>query len=526
MAIISYEFLAFIAAFILIYYLIPKNGQWWVILAGNVVFYAFSGFDNLLIVLATSASSYFFSLKMSANIRKQDELIAGLERKEARAVREQMKKERKKLLVAALIIAIGVLAFLKYYNFAVHSINSLIGVEALPGLELAAPLGISYYTFMLISYLVDVYNGKAAVEKNPARFYAYIMYFPQISQGPIARYNEVAPQIFAPHDFDYDALRKGLLLVIWGFFKKLVVSNVLAVDITEIFEWENGNTGFTLLFGLFLFSIQLYADFSGCMDIARGVSECLGITLAENFERPYFSKTLPEFWRRWHITLGAFFREYVFYPVSTTSLFLKINTKARKRLGNESGRVIATFLPIMCVWLLTGLWHGAAANFIAWGLYHGILICISTAIEKPSALWCEKLHINRESSAWKLFQMLRTFFLCMIGRAFFAAGSINHALFILRSVFFDGGGLSWPIEYYGGLPVKTAVLIFSGILMLSVSIVQEKRKQRGDTTTIRDQILTCALPVRWAIVVAAIIIIVVFGVFGGGEGNTFVYERF
>ena len=526
MTIVSYNFLIFIAVFITAFYIVPGRFQWWLILAGNVVFYAFSGLDNLLVVLLTSLAAFFFSVKMQENLEKQAELIAGLDRKEARTVREQMKKERKKLMIAALVIVIGVLAFLKYYNFAIGGINALLGAEKLPGLELIAPLGISYYTFMLISYLVDVYNGKVRVEKNPAKFLAYILYFPQITQGPIARYNEVALQIFASHRFDYDRVREGLLLMIWGFFKKLVISNLLSIDVKVFFDWGNGNTGLTLLFGLFLFSIQLYADFSGCMDIARGTSECLGITLAENFERPYFSKTLPEFWRRWHISLGAFFREYVFYPVSTTKLFLKLNTKSRKLFGSEAGRVIASCLPILCVWLLTGLWHGAATNYIAWGLYHGVLICLSTAIEKPSAIWCEKLHIDRESRAWKFFQMLRTFFLCMIGRAFFAANSVGHAVYILRSIFFDRPNLSAIGFYYSSSPLRTAVIAVSCLTLFAVSVFQERCKANSDSTTVRERILKCPLLLRWVILIGGIMFILLFGVYGQGNGSTFVYQRF
>ena len=526
MTIISYEFLLFVIFFILIYYIFPKRAQWWVILAGNVVFYAFSGFENLLIVLATSASSYFFSERMQQNLRKQDELTAGLDRKEARVIKEQMKKSRKKLLVAALVIAIGVLAFLKYYNFAIHSINSILGAEKLPGLQLIAPLGISYYTFMLVSYLVDVYNGKVRVEKNPARFFAYILYFPQISQGPIARYNEVAPQIFASHSYDFDTVRKGLLLMVWGFFKKLVIANRLSSYSINIANPGNGVVGAALLLGPLMFSVQVYCDFSGCMDIVRGLSECLGINLSENFERPYFSETLPEFWRRWHISLGAFFREYVFYPVSTTKLFLKLNTKSRKLFGSEAGRVIASCLPIMCVWLLTGLWHGAATNYIAWGLYHGVLICLSTAIEKPSAIWCEKLHINRENRVWKLFRMLRTFFLCLIGRIFFITDSVSHSLYVFKSIFANLGIFSISSELLPSAK-STAVILAGCLLLLCVSIVQERRKKRGETATIRDWLLGRSLPIRWAVIVSGVIMILVLGIYGPNtNASTFVYFQF
>ena len=524
MTIISYEFLLFTAVFILIYFIFPKRAQWYVILAGNVVFYAFSGLDNLLIVLATSASSYFFSVKMQENLIRQNELIAGLDRKEARAIKEQMKESRKKLLVTALVIVIGVLAFLKYYNFAIQSINSLFHMDRLPGLDLIAPLGISYYTFMLISYLVDVYNGKVKVEKNLAKFFAYILYFPQITQGPIARYNEVAPQIFAEHDFDYDTLRKGIWLMIWGYFKKLVIANRVSPYVLYIINPGNGVQGPSLLLAPLLFSVQVYCDFSGCMDIVRGISECLGIKLSENFERPYFSKTLPEFWRRWHISLGAFFREYVFYPVSTTKLFLKINTKSRKRFGNEAGRVIASCLPIMCVWILTGLWHGAGTNYIAWGLYHGILICLSTAIEKPAAQWSEKLHMNRECFAWKLFQMLRTFSLCVVGRVFFITGSLGHSLYVFRNIFFTAGR---PVNVFADCsPLEAAVICLSCAVLFSVSVVQERMKNKGDTRTIRDWFITRSLPLRWAVIIAGVLFIFIFGAYGSGTGSSFVYERF
>lgn len=532
MSVVSLQFLLFLTISFLLYYLLPKKIQPYVLLASSVVFYAFSGIDNLLIVLLTAVVVYIFSLKMQKNLDELNIMIKDLDRKQARTVKDEMKKKRRKYLVWALVIVIGILAVLKYTNFAIINLNKLLGVMnfgQIRGLNLIVPLGISFYTFMMISYLMDVYNGKISAQKNFAKYAAYVLYFPHVTQGPIARYGEVAPQIYAQRKFDYDMFVKGLWLMLWGYVKKTIIADGLFIFTDEIFgEWYKYQGIIFIIAGI-LYSIQIYCDFSGCMDIVRGASECFGIKLTNNFERPYFSQTLPEFWRRWHISLGSFFKDYIFYPVSTSKLFLKVNTKARKIFGNEVGRILASFIPVLSVWLLTGLWHGPSWNYICWGLFHGILISLSTAFEKPIDKVCDKLNIRRDCFSFRIFRILRTFFLCVIGRIIFISSSVTSAFSMLRSslspsVIFpsalDFCDTKWEFNQ------RIFVIAFFCLVLFGVSLAQEIMKKNGSTMTIRDWLAKQNIWFRWAVLLVGLIAVFILGSYGAGSGRSFIYEQF
>ena len=361
MSVVSYIFIVFLAVTVLIYYIVPKKIQWWVLLAASVVFYAYSGIDDLLIVVGTAFLVYPLTMLMEKNLEEQDRLLLDADKRTARKIKTAQKKKRKKYLVLALLIVIGALIVFKVTGFAIENIKRFLPYEAIqriPDWHFPAPLGVSFYSFMMISYLVDVYNGRIHAQKNFLKYLSYVLYFPHITQGPIARYELVAHQLWEKHKFDYDTVIKGTWLILWGALKKMVMADRISPFVTEVFKHSDQYEGMIFFLAAVMYSIQIYCDFSGCMDIVRGASECFGITLGENFRRPYFSQTLPEFWRRWHISLGAFFREYVFYPVSTSKILLKWNTKVRKYLGNTIGTGFASCVPILCVWILTGL-HGS-----------------------------------------------------------------------------------------------------------------------------------------------------------------------
>lgn len=527
MSVISYSFLLFLLVTIFIYYIVPKKLQWIVLLTASIVFYAWAGIGYLIIVVSTALVVYGLSLLIQKNLDLQAQMLEGVDRKEARKIKNEMKDKRKRILTVALVIVIGVLAVFKGTGFVIQNINSILNMMQkgqITGWKLIAPLGISFYSFMMISYLLDLYYGKISVQKNFLKYLTYAIYFPHVTQGPIARYDEVSPQMFSEHRFDYDAVLKGSWLMLWGYFKKLVIADRLAIFVTQVVGNSSDYAGPIFLFTGVLYSIQIYCDFSGCMDIVRGASECLGITLSENFKRPYFSQTLPEFWRRWHATLGAFFREYVFYPVSTSQFFLKLNTKARNRFGNIWGRNLASCIPILCVWILTGIWHGANWNYIGWGLYHGILICLSTMFEQPLLSLTEKLHIKTTCFAWKLYRMLRTFFLCLIGRLIFLGNGLADSFRMIVSGFVDFNVI-YPINKELGYKAWLLVLM-SCLLLLVVSVIQERKEQMESTVTIRDWLAKQNIVIRWIILLGGIMTILTFGVYGSGVGATFIYEQF
>lgn len=528
MSVISYTFLAFLVIVILIYYIVPKKMQWVVLLTASICFYVYAGIQYFIIAALTALAVYGLALCMQKNLDEQARRIEGLGRKEARVIKNQMKRRRKHMLQLALVVVIGVLFICKASGFCIENLNKLFALMSLAtisGWKVIVPLGISYYSFMMISYLVDVYNGKTTAEKNFLKYMTYVLYFPHVTQGPIAKYEQTAPQLFAGHHFSYETVTQGMWLIIWGYFKKLVIADRLSAFVTEIFQHSSDYEGTIFLFAGVMYSIQIYCDFSGCMDIVRGVSECFAIQLSENFERPYFSQTLPEFWRRWHMSLGAFFRAYVFYPISTSSIFLKLNTFARKYLGNEWGRNAASCLPILCVWFLTGFWHGANWNYICWGFFHGTLICLSTIFEQPLELLTQKLNIKRDCISWSIFRMLRTFLLCVIGRIIFLANGVGTAMQMLRSIITDAD-VFYNIETIGLTHNEWLIVIVSCMVLLLVSVAQEIRAQSGNQETIRQWLARQNLWLRWLILIGGILYILMFGVYGSGVGATFIYEQF
>ncbi len=528
MSVVSYSFFAFLAIAILLYYVVPKKLQWVVLLGASIYFYAVAGVQYLVVVLLTAVVVYVLALLMQKNLNKQAQMIQGMDRKTARAVKNDMKAKRKKILILALVLVIGALFVYKASGFTIQNLNRLPGIEGkitISAGTLIAPLGISFYSFMMISYLMDVYNGKAKAQKNFLKYLAYVLYFPHVTQGPIAKYDEVAPQIFSGHRFSYEMVTQGIWLMMWGYFKKLVIADRLSSFVMTVFNHSEDYQGTIFIFAGIMYSIQIYCDFSGCMDIVRGASECFGIRLGENFERPYFSQTLPEFWRRWHISLGAFFREYVFYPVSTSKLFLKLNTFGRKYLGNDWGRNVASCLPILCVWFLTGFWHGAYWNYIFWGLFHGCLICMSTMFEQPIEHLTVKLNLKRDCISWSIFRMLRTFFLCVIGRIIFMGVGVRASARMLYSSVANAD-VFYNVETIGLTHNEWLIVIAACTVLLLVSIAQEMRMQAGNTETIRQWLARQNLWLRWLVLLGGVLVILVYGVYGSGTGAAFIYEQF
>lgn len=528
MSVVSYSFLLFLLIVCLVYYIVPKKWQWVVLLAAGILFYAAAGIAYLAVVGLTALVVYGCSLLLQKNLDHQEAMLRDADRKAARKIKNEMKQKRKRVLVLALFVVIGILVVFKGSDFVIENINVLLSHTAhtqISAWKLVAPLGISFYSFMMIAYLVDLYHGKISAQKNFLMYLTYVLYFPHITQGPIGRYDPLGAEMFAEHRFDYDMFRKGIWLMIWGYFKKLVIADRIAPFVTEVIKNAPDYSGPIFLLVGVMYSIQIYCDFSGCMDIVRGSSECLGIRLKENFRRPYFSRNMPEFWRRWHISLGEFFRENVFYPVSTSALFLKLNTAGRKRFGNEWGRNIASCLPILCVWILTGVWHGANWNYIGWGVYHGILICLSAMFEQPIKNLMEKVKVNTDHMAFQVFQMLRTFFLCLIGRLVFLGNGLADSFYMIGSAF-TRPQMAYTLETFVLTNREWFFVSVCILILLAVSIAQEILERRRIELTIRDWLGQRNIVVRGAVLLAGALVILCFGVYGSGAGATFIYEQF
>lgn len=526
MALFSLKFAIFLLVLFPVYFLFPKKHrkyQWTVLLAASYIFYAFAGLEVMVSLIISTVSTWYGALKLGKANARYKEQAKKLPAAEKKALKQASTRKKRVILILVCLLNFGILAVLKYANFFIENINALFGIGTIKPLDLLLPLGISFYTFQSIGYVIDVYRDKYEPDKNLFQYALFVSYFPQMIQGPIGRHNDLAHQLYEPHGFDYQRFTFGLQRSLWGMFKKLVIADRVALFADTVFVGEE-YVGFTVFIGMFLYGFQIYADFSGGMDIVCGVSEALGINLAENFRRPFFARSVSEFWQRWHITLGAWMREYVFYPLAMSKAFSKLSRALRGRYGTYAAKTVSSCLSSFIVFLIVGIWHGAAWHYVVYGLYYSILVSGGNLFQKLFEKVRAKLRIDEQRRSWHVFQIIRTILLCTIGRCFAHAETLGRALRMIKSmfssfnpwVFFDGS------LYSLGLDCKNFTLMLLVIvLLLVVDLLQE----RG--VHIRETIARQNIVIRWAAYYALIFAIVIFGIYGPGyDAANFIYQKF
>ena len=334
MALVSYGFGFFCAVLLLLYYIVPGRFQWRILLAASVLFYGFSGPFWILYPAASSVSVWYLARKIGSMTDQYRNWVQKEQpdRTQKKAYNQRLKARQKRFLILGLLLNFGILAVLKYTNFLLSNVEGILHLAGISGeMEYAdwvLPLGISYYTFQSMGYLIDVYQRKYDPEKSLLRTALFVFYFPQLTVGPISRFDRLKEELYSPHRFSMDRLAAGGQRVLWGYFKKLVVADRIGPAASMITGSPEIYGGVYALLGIVGHVIQLYADFSGGIDIILGISEMFGIHLPENFDRPFSSRSLAEFWRRWHMTLMQWFREYIFFPVSTSQAARKLSAAA------------------------------------------------------------------------------------------------------------------------------------------------------------------------------------------------------
>ncbi|MBQ8605526.1 MAG: MBOAT family protein [Clostridia bacterium] len=516
----SFEFIGFIAIVLLGYFCIPKKVRWIWLTGASVYFYLCASVKYSVFLLFSAASVYLFGLY----IAKCDKALEQCElpKEEKKAFRKKNDKKKYFAIAVTLVVNLGILGFLKYADFAIESVSKIVRVFApafeVSSLSLVLPLGISFYTFMAAGYAIDVYRGISPAEKNPIKLLLFLSYFPHIMQGPIDRYENLAPQLFEGHAFDFDRVARGLRRMLWGFFQKLIIADRLAMLVNQVFDRSESYSGAYLLLAVFVYAIQIYADFAGYMDIALGASQVMGIYPEENFDSPYLSASVPEFWRRWHMSLGSWFRDYLFYPVMRSGAIKKLSKKLKKKYSAAIAGTVSTCIALAVVWFTTGLWHGAAWHYIAWGVYYGILIILST-ITKP---YTDKIKIDREKAWYKIFSIVKTFLLVLFGYILFRANNMTHAFIVISRIF-----TKFPVSNNAAgqaLGLDRADLIVAAIaiiILIIVDIIRYRGKKPADFVT------ALPLPIRWTLVYIAIIAVLVFGIYGPGyDAASFIYFQF
>ncbi|MDO5539804.1 MAG: MBOAT family O-acyltransferase [Eubacteriales bacterium] len=526
MTFLSGSFFVFILAVVLLYYIMPLKGRWVVLLLASILFYLSWGWKAFAVVLFSSLLVYLSARWMEKIYARQSEKIknSDMNAAEKKKCKQQAKKKCHRILIFTGFVLVIVLAYSKIGQNILDGISRLTGEELPVWMQVLVPLGISYYTFSMLSYLADVYWKKDKAEHNFLKFLLFVLFFPKILQGPISRHRDLADQLNEGHAFDYTNFCFGIQLALWGYFKKLVIADRLSIFVDSVFlNCYDQESSLIFVIAAMFASVELYCDFSGCMDMARGISQMLGIELEQNFEHPFFSRSAGEFWRRWHATLGEFFKNYVYMPVAISPALLKLSRKIKKTFGSRASKSLMVIVPLVCVWTLSGLWHGTGYNYIIWGIYWAVLTIVPSVFAPEINKMTSLLKINTEARSWHIFQMVRTFLLFSFGRLLTVPGHIRTSLDILKQIAakFDVWILFDESLYNYGLNRKNFWVAMAGIFVLwCVSMLQE----RG---SVREMIARNNAVVRWTIYYLAFFAVIIFGVWGAGYSNTgFTYMNY
>ncbi len=523
-------FILFLAAVFLFYFSVPRRGQWIVLLIASYGFYMTVDARMVVVLFLSTLTSFLAGIGLGRqNARYRATVHApGVDARQKQVARHHTTRRKRQVLAIALLINLGILVILKYGDFIAENIDPLLSWlglhRQLPRLGLLLPLGISFYTFQSAGYLIDVYRGTCEPDRNPARFALFVSFFPQIVQGPISRYHQLARQLAEPHAFHFEQATFGLQLILWGLFKKFVIADRTAIAVDMIFTHTDQYGGPVLFLGPVLYCLQIYADFSGGMDVARGIAQVMGIHLTENFRRPYFAVSIADFWRRWHITLGAWMRDYVFYPLSLSKLFARIGIFARRYMGGYLGKLLPSMLAMFVTFLAVGAWHGANWTFMAYGAYHGILIFMGMLFAPMNTWMTGKLHFITRFPPWRIVPILWTFSLVCIGRYFSRAPGLSQALHMMKRSLPGVTSTPPPANAVHALGLDQADWI---VLFIAVGVLLTTDWYREHGIPIRATIARQPLWLRWPLYLAAILGTLIFGMYGPGyDSAQFIYAGF
>ena len=521
MSFTSYTFLGFAALVLLGYYLIPGKFQWLLLLAASYVFYLWNGFEYLAFILLTTVTTYIAAAVLGKRLDAQDAYLkehkAELSKDDRKAYKAKVKAGNRLWMTGCLVINFGVLAFCK--GCLIDPLNTVIQEGRLSFLTVGLPMGISFYMFQSMGYVLDVYRGTAKAERNPLKLGLFVSYFPQLVQGPISRFSKLAPALTEPHSFDGKQVSFGLQRMLWGYFKKMVIADRIAAAVIALRGPEYTGAGFLLL--TLFYAVQIYGDFTGGIDITIGLSQAMGIPLQENFRRPFFSKNIAEYWRRWHISLGEWMKDYIFYPISISGPMRKLSTAARKRFP-RFGKRLPVYVATVATWLATGIWHGFAPNFIVWGMINCAIIIGS---EEMTPLY-EHFHARfgwKETRWYGCFEMVRLFALMNLIRAcdlFPNVGEYFHRIGSLFTtfnyhIFWDGTLMKLGLSGldYGIIAAGCAVCF-------CVSLAQEKG-------SVRERLWNGPVWVRYGLTIGLLLTVLLMGSYGiGYDASNFIYNQF
>ena len=529
MELLSLKFIVFLILSLCAYYAVHKiapKKQWVILLVVSMIFYSWSGLKNFIFIFITALTVYAgSSIIQLISKRYAAAKESGICKDELKLLKSSLQIKKRIVLYSVLLINFGILAYIKYWNTVFEGITSLFKIsEGVHLSKFLLPLGISFYMFQSAGYLIDVYNGKYKAERNFFKFLLFVSFFPQLIQGPINKFDQISVSLYEPHSFDWDKTKRALFLILFGTVKKYAISNLISGSVAQIFDSPKADTpGSTIIFGILLYSIQEYADFSGGIDMLTGSAELFGVKMMKNFRQPYFSTSLGDFWRRWHISLGAWMRDYVFYPLALTKPMQNLGKTCGKKFGKNLSRSVPAGIANIVVFFVVGLWHGAELHFIVWGLYNGLVIAASDILSPVFSRITAALKIPAESKPFHVFRIVRTFIIVGIGRYFDRIGNIKDCMmFFKNSVcnFRFDMMLSFDNNKILSNHVLIMVLIFSMLVVLINSCIAERGKNMYDLLQGAHTV------VRWAVYYFMIFLIFMSFMPGVTPVGGFLYENF
>lgn len=507
----------FLPVVILIYSILGRKQKKYFLLIAGYLFFALISGKLVIYLLLTTLAMFFLGQWIERLHVEEKDVLSTVEKEQKKSVKAKYLHLKRIVLGFAGVLHIGLLLVLKYSGFFMENVNSVLAMLKSPvQFEIpyfVMPIGISFFTMQAVSYMFDVYRGTTKAEKNFFKLALFISFFPQIVEGPICRYEQTADQLWNVGKIKHKNLVFGLQRILFGMMKKIVIADRLNPLIKEVFENFGKYDGGIVAIAAVCYTIQLYMEFSGTMDAVIGSAQIFGVTLPENFARPFFSKTISDFWARWHITLGGWFKDYIFYPVTLSKPVKKITGNLKKKCGNYFALLVASAIALFCVWFCNGLWHGAAWNYIFFGMYHFALILMGNVVE-PLAKRIRKLsYVDLNAFWYRFFQVLRTSILVVIGELFFRCHGLKSGLIMFKKILTEFSFAGFNLGTMEALGIDGLDIVVASIALLIVFVISVL-KERG--LEIREFLAKRPVVVRWAVMYGLILFIVIFGAYGLG----------
>lgn len=522
MGLTSFAFIIFCIVTVFVYYMLPYRMRWIWLLAMNLVFYVSADTLQVAFIVMAACVSWSGSWLITRNYQREElyfQNAEGLTKERKKKVKLINGQKRKGILFIVVLLVLGQLVVVKYNGIFLNNWG-FFGFFGNSVQELVVPLGISFYSLFCIGYCIDVYRGQYTAEKSLLKYFTVVTFFPCISQGPFERYGHLSKQIFADKKFDSQQMIFGAELMLWGFFKKMVIADNLSPFVTRVFQPDSGGGygGFFVIAAVFCYSIQIYVDFSGYIDIVSGVSRMLGISLVQNFNAPYFSKSVPEFWRNWHMSLGSWFKDYIFYSALRSSWCQRFVKKVGKVFPRKVSMNIATSVALFINWFLIGLWHGLEWKYILHALYYGVIMILD--------IWMKPIYrtVNCSALFYRVFQVGRTFLVVCFAYILFCAENVSDFIFHLKEIIFYPNPqrfFSYELFSMGISRTKAVMLLFAVTVLFLVDFLHVKGHN------LRCELAKKNIILRWFLLLGIIYAVILFGAYGSEyDVSTFIYQAF